>query len=304
MKERILLTGKNGQLGRELQRSLAPLGELVAVDVEDFDLAEIDSVRSFVRTLRPRIIVNAAAYTAVDEAETEPALAMAINALAPGVFGEEAASIGAWVVHYSTDYVFDGTAERPYSETDTPNPLNVYAKSKRAGELALQASGAQHVILRTGWVLSSHAQNFAKTILRLAVEQAQLNVVVDQFGAPTSAQLVADMTAHLIRQEQTEGSEDFPFGLYHLVAAGETNWYEYARYIIAAARAEKVPLLLAPDDIQAVKSKDYLSPAVRPSNSRLSTDKFCSTFGLPLPHWQSEVDRVLQQIFMIQRGQA
>jgi dTDP-4-dehydrorhamnose reductase len=297
MKERILLLGKNGQLGSELQRSLASLGEVVAVGSTECNLADAASIRELVRSVRPRIIVNAAAYTAVDKAETEVDLAMAVNAHAPGIIGEEAARIGAWVIHYSTDYVFDGKSTSPYVEIDVPNPLSVYGRSKLAGEQALQSALEQHLILRTSWVLGPHGGNFAKTMLRLAAERTSLNVVADQWGAPTSAILLADMTAQAIRQAYMDGEASFPFGLYHLTAAGETNWCDYARLVIAAAQIAGKPLKMGPADVHPIKASDYPLPAPRPANSRLNTEKFRSTFGLPLPHWEDGVRDVLIQVF-------
>lgn len=297
MKETILLIGKNGQLGFELQRSLATLGEVVAVGSAECNLADAESIRARVRSVRPRIIVNAAAYTAVDKAETEVALAMAVNAHAPGILGEEAARIGAWVIHYSTDYVFDGKAERPYAEGNATNPLSVYGRSKLAGEQALQAATDRHLILRTSWVLGAHGGNFAKTMLRLAAERDSLKVVADQWGAPTSAALLADMTAQAIRQAHMDGEANFPFGLYHLTAAGETNWCDYARFVIAAAQMAGQPLKLGPADVHPISTADYPLPAPRPANSRLDTEKFRTTFGLPLPHWEDGVRQVLQQVF-------
>ena len=297
MKEQILLIGKNGQLGFELQRSLASLGEVVAVGSAECNLADAAAIRTLVRDVRPRIIVNAAAYTAVDKAETEIDLAMAVNAHAPGILGEEAARIGAWVVHYSTDYVFDGKADKPYVETDTPNPLSVYGRSKLAGEQALQVALDRHLILRTSWVLGPHGGNFAKTMLRLAAERTSLSVVSDQWGAPTSSILLADMTAQAIRQADMDGEANFPFGLYHLTASGETNWCDYARFVIAAAQIAGKPLKLGPADVQPITTADYPLPAPRPANSRLDTEKFRSTFGLPLPHWEDGVRQVLLQVF-------
>lgn len=297
MKEQILLIGKNGQLGFELQRSLAALGEVVAVGSAECNLADAEAIRALVRSVRPRIIVNAAAYTAVDKAETEVDLAMAVNARAPGILGEEAARIGAWVIHYSTDYVFDGKSAVPYVETDATNPLSVYGRSKLAGEQALQAALDRHLILRTSWVLGAHGGNFAKTMLRLAAERTSLSVVADQWGAPTSAILLADMTAQAIRQSYMDGEASFPFGLYHLTAAGETNWCDYARFVIAAAQIAGKSLKLGPADIQPISAAEYPVPAPRPANSRLSTEKFRTTFGLPLPHWEDGVRDVLLQVF-------
>ena len=293
---KILLTGKHGQVGFELQRALAPLGEVCAVDQAECDLADAIAIRELVRSFKPNLIVNPAAYTAVDKAESEPELAHAINTVAPGVLGEEATKLGAWVVHYSTDYVFDGSKPGTYTEDDLTDPQSVYGHTKRDGEIALQQSGARHLIFRTSWVVGAHGGNFAKTILRLAVEREGLNVVADQYGAPTSAALLADVTAQLIRQKQREGSENFPFGLYHLVPSGETNWCSYARFVVSEALAVGKPLKLSPDSIRAITSSEYPTPARRPANSRLDTSKLRGLFGLELPNWQSGVRHILQQI--------
>lgn len=293
---KILLTGKQGQVGFELERALAPLGEVYAVDYAECDLADPSAVRALVRSCKPDLIVNPAAYTAVDKAESEPERAHAINAVAPGVLGEEAAKRGAWVVHYSTDYVFDGSKPGAYTETDLVNPQSVYGRTKREGEIALQQSGAQYLILRTSWVVGVYGGNFARTILRLARERDGLNVVADQYGAPTSAALLADVTAQLVRQAQREGTETFPFGLYHLVAGGETTWCDYARLVVSEALAAGKPFKLSPDAIRPVSSSEYPTPAKRPANSRLDTSKLRGTFGLELPDWQCGVRRILQQI--------
>jgi len=293
---KILLTGKQGQVGFELQRALAPLGDVYAVDYAECDLADAAAIRALVRSCNPDLIVNPAAYTAVDKAESEPELAHAINAVAPGVLGEEAAKRGAWVVHYSTDYVFDGGKSGAYTEDDVTNPQSVYGRTKLEGEIALQHSGARHLIFRTSWVVGAHGGNFAKTILRLAGERDRLNVVADQYGAPTSAALLADVTAQLVRQKQREGGDPFPFGLYHLVAGGETSWYDYARLVVSEALAAGKSLKLSPDAIQAISSSEYPSPAKRPANSRLDTSRLRSTFGVELPDWQRGVRYILQQI--------
>lgn len=295
---RILLTGKHGQVGFELQRALAPLGEIHAVDYADCDLADAAAVSTLVRSVRPDLIVNPGAYTAVDKAESEPALAHAVNTVAPGVLGDEAAKLGAWVVHYSTDYVFDGLNQGAYAEEDLPNPQSVYGRTKRDGEIALQQSQARHLIFRTSWVVGAHGNNFAKTILRLALEREQLNVVADQHGAPTSAALLADVTAQLIRQRQRDGDNHFPFGLYHVVAGGETTWCEYARFVVSEALAAGKPLKLVPEAIRGIRSSEYPTAAKRPANSRLSTDKLCRTFGFELPDWRNGVRHVLQQILL------
>jgi dTDP-4-dehydrorhamnose reductase len=293
---KILLTGKDGQVGFELQRALAPLGEVCAIDQADCDLANASSLRKLVRLFRPDLIVNPAAYTAVDKAESEPQLAQAVNAVAPGVLGEEADKLGAWVVHYSTDYVFDGMKSGLYTEDDATNPQSVYGRTKRDGENALQQSGARYLIFRTSWIVGAHGNNFAKTILRLAGERDRLTVVTDQHGAPTSAALLADVTAQVVRQKQREGEDSFPFGLYHLAAGGETNWCDYARFVVSEARAAGKPLKLSPDAIRAISSSEYPTTAKRPANSRLDTGKFRRTFGLELPDWRIGVRHILQQI--------
>lgn len=293
---KILLTGKNGQVGFELQRALAPLGEVVAVDQHECDLSNPDAIRQLVAKVAPQVIINPAAYTAVDKAESEPQLAQAINGTAPGVFGEEAARLGALVIHYSTDYVFDGCVSGAYLELDTPNPQSVYGKSKLAGEKALQASGADHLIFRTSWVFGAHGANFAKTMLRLAAEREGLKIVADQFGAPTSAALLADVTAQVLGQYKRDGRTGFPFGLYHLVAGGCTTWHEYAQTVVRAALAAGKPLKLTADDIVPITTADYPLPAPRPANSRLDTQRLRETFGLELPAWQSGLGHVLQQI--------
>jgi dTDP-4-dehydrorhamnose reductase len=299
MNERpVLLTGSNGQLGFELQRALALLGPVVALDRHACDLADPDALRRQIAEHRPAIIVNAAAYTAVDRAETEPEQAEAINAQAPGVLGEAAAAVDALVVHYSTDYVFDGLAASAYRESDAPRPVNVYGRSKRAGEKALQESGAKHLIFRTSWVVGAHGNNFAKTMLRLAMERETLKVVADQYGAPTSAAFLADVTAFVLGQYmRMKEPEHFPFGLYHLTAAGATSWHGYAAYVLTAARQAGYPLKLAADGLFAISSRDYPLPAARPANSRLDCSLAQQTFGFYLPPWQQGVAHVLEQIF-------
>jgi len=294
---KILVTGKDGQLGFELQRSLAPLGEVIAVDYTDCDLADAEAIRSLVRRVAPDIIVNPAAYTAVDKAESAQEMAFAVNAEAPRVLGEEAARLGAMIVHYSTDYVFNGSKASAYAEADTPDPQSVYGRSKYEGEVALAASNPRHLILRTSWVVGAHGGNFAKTMLRLAAERESLTVVADQFGAPTSAALLADLTAQLVRQHQREGSAGFPYGTYHVAAGGETSWHEYARFVIAEALAAGKQLKASPDAVAPLTTEQYPTPAKRPANSRLDTTRFRETFGLRLPDWQEGVRHVLQQIF-------
>lgn len=293
---KFLLTGKNGQVGFELQRALAPLGEVVAVDRSACDLADPDAIRALIAGLRPDVIVNPAAYTAVDRAESDETAAHAINAIAPGVIGEAARAIGAVVVHYSTDYVFDGTGEGAYRESDTPNPQSVYGRTKLAGEQALQASGADHLIFRTSWVFGAHGGNFAKTMLRLASERDVLKVVADQYGVPTPAALLADATAQVLGRLQREGRNGFPFGLYHLVADGVTTWHAYAQAVVSAAAAAGKPLKIAAADIEAIPTSAYPVPAPRPANSRLNTDQFRQAFGLRLPPWEEGLAHVLQQL--------
>ena len=293
---KILLTGKNGQVGFELQRALAPLGEVTALDREACDLLDADAVRALVSRIAPDVIVNPAAYTAVDKAESDKDTAFAINAQALGVLGEEAARTGALVIHYSTDYVFDGLKTSAYSESDLPAPQSVYGSSKLAGERALAASNPRHLILRTSWVVGAHGGNFAKTMLRLAAEREQLSVVADQFGAPTSAALLADLTAHLVRQYQREDKQSFPYGTYHLAASGETNWCDYARFVLAQALAAGKQLKAGPEQVLPLRTEQYPTPAKRPANSRLDTSRFRETFGLRLPPWEEGVRHMLAQI--------
>jgi dTDP-4-dehydrorhamnose reductase len=293
---KILVTGKLGQVGFELQRALAPLGQVVAVGHAECDLTDPEGIRQLVRRVAPDVIVNPAAYTAVDKAESDSATAFAVNTQAPHVIGEEAAKLGALVVHYSTDYVFDGSKDGPYVEDDLPDPQSIYGRSKLDGERALMAANPQHLILRTSWVVGAHGSNFAKTMLRLAAERDRLTVVSDQFGAPTSAALLADLTAHLVRQHQLTHSGAFPYGIYHVAAGGETNWCDYARFVIAEALAVGMSLKVTPETVFPLTTADYPTPAKRPANSRLDTSRFRDTFGLHLPTWQEGVRHVLQQI--------
>ncbi|NLX17863.1 MAG: dTDP-4-dehydrorhamnose reductase [Desulfobulbus sp.] len=293
---RILLTGRNGQVGFELQRALSPLGEIVAVGRRECDLADSDGLRALIRKNQPDIVVNAAAYTAVDKAESELAEAFAVNGTAPGVLAEEAAERKALFIHYCTDYVYDGSSTDWYREDDKPNPLNVYGASKLEGSRAIERAAVNHLIFRTSWVFSAHGANFVKTILRLAAEREQLNIVADQVGAPTSAALIADVTAQIVGQYRRTGGAGFPYGLYHLAATGTTTWYDFSQTIVSTAlRAGKV-LRLKPDTMYPVSSAEYPLPAARPANSRLSTMKLRQTFGLHLPPWQNGLDHVLQQI--------
>lgn len=294
---KILLFGKNGQVGWELQRSLAPLGELVALgrDSQELcgDFANLDGLARTVRTIAPDVIVNAAAHTAVDKAESEADLARTINALAPSVLAQEAKRSGAWLVHYSTDYVFDGSGDQPWLETDTTGPLNVYGTTKLEGEQLIRQSECKHLIFRTSWVYGARGGNFAKTMLKLAQERDSIKIINDQIGAPTGADLLADVTAHAIR-----GARQRPelSGLYHLAAAGETSWHGYAGFVLDFARKAGVALNVAPEAIQAVPASAFHTPAGRPHNSRLNTEKLRHTFGLNLPMWQTGVTRMLAEI--------
>ncbi|UTW09998.1 dTDP-4-dehydrorhamnose reductase [Marinobacterium rhizophilum] len=293
---KILLLGKNGQVGWELQRALAPLGELVALDRKGLnglcgDLADFDGLRASIRQVKPDVIVNAAAYTAVDRAEQEAELAYLINADAVQLLAEEARRLEATLVHYSTDYVFDGSGSSPWRETNTPAPLNVYGASKLAGEAAILASGCRHLIFRTSWVYGKHGHNFIKTILRLAREHEQLSLIDDQVGAPTGADLLADMTAQALRRMQE--TPDLG-GLYHLAAEGETSWYGYGCYLVDQARS--LGLELAVREIVPIPATEYPSPAIRPLNSRLDTQRLQQHFNLRLPTWQNGVSRLLKEI--------
>jgi dTDP-4-dehydrorhamnose reductase len=294
---KILITGKNGQVGYELQRSLASLGEVIALDRAGCDLSSADSIQSVIRTLCPTIIVNPAAYTAVDKAETEKDLAFAINALAPGIIGEEAKKLGALVVHYSTDYVFNGAKEDRYIEDDLTDPLSVYGASKLAGENSLVDSGALHLIFRTSWVYGVHGANFLKTMLRLMTEKEELKIVSDQFGAPTSASLIADVIALALSRIGTV-SDRTPdkLGLYHLTASGETSWHGYAVHICRMARDIGIPIRVTPENIHPIPTSEYPVPAVRPMNSRLNCRRLESVFGLRMPCWEDGVNRTLQLI--------
>jgi dTDP-4-dehydrorhamnose reductase len=296
---KILLLGANGQVGWELQRALAPLGELVALDLDSpglsADFSRPEALAATVRQVEPMVIVNAAAHTAVDRAEGEPALAFAVNAEAPAVLAREAAALGAWLVHYSTDYVFDGSGELPWREDDPTGPLNVYGQTKLAGELAVSKSGCRHLMLRTSWVYATRGANFARTMLRLGAQRDRLEVVDDQIGAPTGAELLADVTAHALRRVL-----DTPAlgGLYHVAASGATSWHGYARYVLGLARAAG-ELVKVPDEaIVPVPSSAFPSPAPRPLNSRLDTRKLQQQFGLHLPDWRVGITRTVREVLV------
>lgn len=292
---KILLLGKDGQVGWELQRSLSILGEVIALGRHSHDLCGdltcLDSLAETIQTVKPDVIVNAAAYTAVDRAETEPELADLINAKAVGVLAAEAARLKACLVHYSTDYVFDGSGNQPWCEDSAVAPLSVYGQSKLAGEQLIQQSGCKHLIFRTSWVYATRGANFAKTMFRLAKERRQIQVVSDQKGVPTSAELLADVTAHCIRFAQHNQQVS---GLYHCVPSGETSWYEYAQFVIEQARQSGVRLMV--QDILPVTTVQYPTPAARPLNSRLCSAKIEAVFGLKLPSWKQGVIRMLNEI--------
>ena len=293
---RILITGSNGQVGFELQRSLAMLGECICLDRQQLDLANTAQIASVLDHYQPDIIANPAAYTAVDKAESETDLAHRINTAAPAAMAEWAARHHALLLHYSTDYVFDGNKIDPYLEDDPTNPQSVYGLSKWQGEDAIRSSGAAHIILRTSWVVGAHGNNFLKTIMRLARERDSLNVVADQVGAPTPAALIADVSAHIIKQWQ--GQQDSTLlGTYHLSSSGHTSWHGYAQYLLALAERYDVTLQLLQPNLHPIPSGAYLTPAKRPSNSRLNCSKIEQNFGLVMPTWQTGVEQVFQQIF-------
>lgn len=281
--KRILLVGKNGQVGWELQRTLATLGDVIAVDFPSIDLAKPDSIRQVIRTIQPSLIVNAAAYTAVDKAESEPDLAMAINGIAPGIMAEEAKRLGAAMVHYSTDYVFDGTKAAPYTEEDISNPLNVYGKTKLAGDLAIQAAGIPHLIFRTSWVYGLRGKNFLLTILRLAKERDELKIVDDQIGAPTWSRMIAEATGQVL--SQCLSSPTMKSGVYNLAAIGNTSWHGFTQAILENASNQMQPL----PRLIPIATTEYPLPAPRPSYSILSSDKLNQTFGVTPPVWSASL---------------
>lgn len=290
---KILLLGPNGQVGWELQRALAPLGELVIAGRELGDLEQPEQLRGALRQIQPQVIVNAAAYTAVDAAESDRERARTVNALAPGVMAEEAAAARSLLIHYSTDYVFDGSGERAWLETDSTGPVNAYGETKLEGETLIRASGCRHLIFRTSWVYASRGKNFLRTMLRLAGDKDKLSVVCDQSGAPTGAELIADVTAHALRAEAHNPALS---GLYHLVAGGVTTWHGFAVHAIETARRLGQPLRVGADAITACRTADFPTPARRPQNSRLSTERLRETFQLTLPPWQVGVERAVREL--------
>ncbi len=294
---KILLLGKTGQLGTELQRSLLPLGELITLSRHSTDhcgdLLRLNELVDTVRQIQPNVIVNAAAYTAVDHAQIQANEARQMNAVAPGVLAQEAAALGAWLVHYSTDYVFSGRGSRPWAETDPTEPLNVYGQTKLDGDVAVQASGCKHLILRTSWLYGRQGGNFARTILQRAQTQDHLAVVNDQFGAPTGADLLADLTVHALAQAMQRPELA---GLYHVAAQGKATWFSYAQFVLEQAQRRGLALRVPPEAVEPVSSEAYGALAPRPANSRLNTGKFCSAFGVALPSWQDGVARLVADL--------
>ena len=287
---RILLTGAAGQVGTEFRKIGGALGEVVAADRTEFDMSEVDRIRSYVREIKPDVIVNAGAYTAVDRAEKQREICFAINAIAPPVLAEEAARLDAMLVHYSTDYVFDGTKPGAYVEADPVAPLGVYGESKAAGERGIVVvNGAKALVLRTSWVYSAHGKNFLLTMLRLAKEKSEVRIVDDQIGAPTSAKAIAEATARLIREYSGKPAADFFSGTYHMTAAGSTSWSGFAKAIFERADQSRPTVI-------PIATAEYPTPAKRPKNSVLSNDKFDSTFGFRLKPWQQQLDEVLAEL--------
>ncbi|MBB5192449.1 dTDP-4-dehydrorhamnose reductase [Silvimonas terrae] len=290
----ILVTGKGGQVGFELQRSLAVLGRVVALDRTECDLSQPESIRAAVQRIRPDVIVNPAAYTAVDKAESDQLAALAVNGTAPGILAQEAAQLGSLLVHYSTDYVFAGDDQpEAYNEAAKPAPRSVYGQTKLVGEQSILAAHERHLILRTSWVYGAYGANFLKTVLRLLEERDELKIVADQIGAPTAASLIADVTAQLVARYLRAGDTDYPYGTYHLSASGETSWYGYAYYVAQQAHLAGLPLKTALERILPIPTSAYPLPAPRPANSRLDTHKLRATFGLSLPEWQAGIDQAL-----------
>ena len=295
---KILLTGKSGQVGWELQRTLAPLGELIALGRQEMDLTDPDSITRVIRQIRPGLIVNAAGYTSVDNAEHEPDLAMTINGIAPGIMAEEAKQMNAALIHYSTDYVFDGSKKSPYNEQDKPNPLNVYGRTKLAGEQAIQAVGAPHIILRTSWVYGTRGKNFLLTILKLARERSELKIVEDQIGAPTWSRTLAEVTSQILAQHYSPISQSSVSimdisGLYHAVSGGMTSWHGFAKKILEIASSH-IPHSLP--RLAPIPSMDYPAPAKRPPNSCLSCEKLKRTYGLVFPLWDKLLTQCLDDL--------
>ena len=313
VRRKILLTGKNGQVGWELERSLQPLGQVIAFDHTGMDLANPDSIRSVIREVKPDLIVNPAAYTAVDKAESEPDLAMAVNGVAPGIIAEEAKRLGAALIHYSTDYVFGGTKVGPYTEDDMPNPINVYGKTKLAGEQAVQAIGVPYMIFRTSWVYGMRGKNFLLTILRMAKEKDELRIVDDQFGAPTWSRMIAETTAQILAQYYSSISYRSTFprtdfnDIYHVTAGGRATWYEFAKAILEDVLSGVLSRLTEEErfaqwphglpNLTPITTEEYQLPAKRPFNSVLSNHKLNSHFGLALPNWSTSLTLCADELY-------
>jgi dTDP-4-dehydrorhamnose reductase len=295
--KKIRLIGKDGQVGLELQKSLSTIGDLVAVGRGQLDLGDLEGIRACIRLHQPDVIVNAAAYTAVDRAEAEPEKARLINSLAVAVMAEEAAQINAWLVHYSTDYIFDGSKDAPYVENDPAVPLNVYGQTKWVGEQAIRNSGGPYLIFRTSWVFGVYGHNFLLTILKNAMARDRLEVVSDQVGAPTSASLIADISAKILYRIIWDPlSAASASGTYHLVASGKTSWYDYAKFLLETARGRGIAVRVAADNIVPVGSDFYKTVAKRPKNSQMANQKLCQQFGLVLPDWQVGVDMLVNEL--------
>jgi dTDP-4-dehydrorhamnose reductase len=292
---RILLFGTSGQVGAELARALPALGVVLGLDRAAADFGDPDALRAAIRRERPDVVVNAAAYTAVDRAEAEPDEARRVNADAVGAMADEVRRLGAWLVHYSTDYVFDGGKAGAYVETDQPHPLNVYGATKLAGERLVEASGCRHLVFRTSWVHAARGRNFVRTILDLARDREELTVVDDQIGCPTSAALLARVTAVVLGRLAGPGLPP-PSGVYHACAAGETSWHGYARFAVSQARRRGLALRAAPETILPIPSSERPTPARRPANSRLDTSRLTGTFGITLPSWQDDVTTTLEAL--------
>lgn len=294
---KLLIFGKNGQLGWELQRSLLPLGQVFALGKGDqtysADFTQPAKLAETIDKIKPDVIVNAAAYTAVDKAESDSANAQLVNADSPRILAAAAKEINALLVHYSTDYVFDGSGDKPWLEDDATNPLSVYGQTKLEGENAIRSSGCQHLIFRTSWVYGARGNNFAKIMLKLAQEREQLNIVSDQIGAPTGAELLADISAHAINKAYHNNLT----GTYHLTADGQTSWYEYAQFVLDFARFLGVEIKVPKQSVLPIPTQAYPTPAQRPLNSRLNTDKLKNVFNLTVPNWQLGVERMLTEIY-------
>jgi len=295
---KLLLFGSNGQVGWELQRTIATLGKLKACDRNTVDFIDLEKLRKLIRDYKPDVIVNAAAYTNVDEAESDEESAFQINSEAVDLLAKEAKVLDAWLIHYSTDYVFDGEKMSPYREEDETNPLSIYGKTKLQGEEAIKKSKCKYIIFRTSWLYGAHGKNFFKTIIKLAKERDELRIVSNQIGAPTSAELVADVTSLcLYRIAQNSFSSKKISGIYHLTSTGKASWYDFAKYVIIEAKKSGGIFLTNPENIIAINASEYVLPAKRPANSLLDTQKLCKTFNLQLPVWKIHADRVIRKLY-------